>query len=243
MSKKNRIRLYVDTALDCGGAFMCSEQQAHYLVNVLRLHKGDTVYVFNGRDGEFRTTITEVSKKKCRLEILEKFRDFMQGSDVWLLFAPLKKDQTDFVTAKAVELGATKIMPVLTEYSATFRIRPERLRSLIVEATEQCRRQDVPELATVASLRDLLKNWPENRILFYLDESGKGGCVASVLSGHKGAAALLVGPEGGFSEKELEILRDLPYAYGISLGNRILRAETAVVAALSCWQALCGDWL
>ena len=242
MSKKNRIRLYINTDLCCGGAVMCSEEQAHYLLNVMRLKVDDTVYVFNGRDGEFETLISECSRKQCRLEVGKKFKAFEKCPDIWLMFAPLKKDQTDFTVAKAVELGVAKIIPVITEYTSASKIRRERLQSLIIEAAEQCRRQDMPELSAPVHLKTLLNDWPADRVLFYFDETGKGGNVSGIFSEHKGAAAVLVGPEGGFSEKELEILRNLPYAYGISLGSRILRAETAVIAGLSCWQALCGDW-
>lgn len=242
MSKKNRIRLYVNADLYSGGMVVCPEKQVHYLLNVMRLKVNDTVYVFNGRDGEFETTISECGRKYCRLKVGEKFKAFEKCPDVWLLFAPLKKGQTDFTVAKAVELGAAKIIPVVTEYTSASKIRPERLEEIIIEAAEQSRRQDVPELMPVVNLKTLLTNWPADRVLFYFDETGKGGDAAGVFPEHKGVAALLVGPEGGFSEKELEFLRDLPYAYGISLGSRILRAETAVIAGLSCWQALCGDW-
>ncbi len=242
MSKKNRIRIYVDADLYTGGIVVCSEAQAHYLLNVMRLQTGNDVYVFNGRDGEFKSVIAQCGKKQCALRVETLFKTFENSPDVWLLFAPLKKDQTDFVIAKAVELGVSEIIPVITEYTSTTKMRTDRLHTLAIEAAEQSRRQDVPLLREAAELNKILNGWPAERTLFYLDESGNSGSAAEIMPQFSAPAALLVGPEGGFSEKELEFLKNLPYTYGISLGKRILRAETAVVAGLSCWQALCGDW-
>ena len=242
MSKKNRIRIYVDADLYTGGIVVCSEAQAHYLLNVMRLQTGNDVYVFNGRDGEFKSVIAQCGKKQCVLRVETLFKTFENSPDVWLLFAPLKKDQTDFVIAKAVELGVSEIIPVITEYTSTTKMRTDRLHTLAIEAAEQSRRQDVPLLREAAELNKILNDWPAERTLFYLDESGNSGSAAEIMPQFSAPAALLVGPEGGFSEKELEFLKNLPYTYGISLGKRILRAETAVVAGLSCWQALCGDW-
>ncbi len=242
MSKKNRIRIYVDADLYTGGIVVCSEAQAHYLLNVMRLQTGNDVYVFNGRDGEFKSVIAQCGKKQCALRVETLFKTFENSPDVWLLFAPLKKDQTDFVIAKAVELGVSEIIPVITEYTSTTKMRTDRLHTLAIEAAEQSRRQDVPLLREAAELNKILNDWPAERTLFYLDESGNSGSAAEIMPQFSAPAALLVGPEGGFSEKELEFLKNLPYTYGISLGKRILRAETAVVAGLSCWQALCGDW-
>ncbi len=242
MSKKNRIRIYISTQLEVGGVIACLPEQAHYLVNVLRVKAGDEVYVFNGRDGEFGTIVTALGKKECRLEVKSKYQEFAQSPDVWILFAPLKKDNTDWVIEKATELGVSKICPVITEYTNAAKVRPERLRAQIIEAAEQSRRQDIPELKETESLQHVLQNWQSGRKLFYLDETGGGAGIAGVLKNNAGPAAFLVGPEGGFSEKELEILQESKYTCAITLGKRILRAETAVVSALSCWQAVCGDW-
>lgn len=242
MSKKNRIRIYIDETLQIGGVIACTLEQAHYLVNVLRIKKGDEVYVFNGSDGEFCTIVAALGKKECLLEVKSLYKKFEKSPDVWLLFAPLKKDNTDLVAEKATELGASKIVPVITEYTNAAKVRPERLQTQIIEAAEQSRRQDIPELAEVDTLQHILQNWPPERKLFYLDETGGGSEVAKVFKNSRGSAALLVGPEGGFSQKELEILQKCKYTCAITLGKRILRAETAVMAALACWQALCGDW-
>ncbi len=242
MSKKNRIRIYMNTALQIGSVVACMPEQAHYLVNVLRVKIGDEVYIFNGSDGEFCTSVALAGKKECLLEVKSLYKKFKKSPDVWLLFAPLKKDNTDLVVQKATELGVSKIVPVITEYTNAAKVRPERLQTQIIEAAEQSRRQDVPELAEVDTLQHILQNWPSERTLFYLDETGGGSEVVNVFNNSKEPVALLVGPEGGFSQKELEILQKCRYTCAITLGKRILRAETAVIAALACWQALCGDW-
>ncbi len=242
MSRKNRIRIYINAQLQENEAVCCDEKQSHYLVNVMRLSCQDEVFVFNGTDGEYQTVVESAGKKSCRLRVMRKVHDFSQGPDVWLMFAPLKKDQTDFAVTKAVELGAARIIPVLTEYTNHANVHSERLQSLIIEAAEQSRRQDVPILAECQTLEQILSAWPAGRKLIYLDETGCGARPATMQSGGEAPAAVLIGPEGGFSQKELEILRNQPYSYGVSLGTRILRAETAAVAALACWQMMCGDW-
>lgn len=242
MSKKNRIRLFIDQPLQPGSCVTCSADQAHYLLTVMRVTQGDTIYIFNGRQGEFAATVSACQKKNCVLEVGEKFADFFAAPDIWLLFPPLKKDNTDLIIEKAVELGAAKILPVVTEYTSVAKIKTERLKLQIIEAAEQCRRQDIPQLSELQKLSTVLQNWPQDRTLFYFDETGCGRDLRTVFTNFQGAAGLLIGPEGGFSEKELEILRNLDYTQGISLGKRILRTETAAVSALACWQALCGDW-
>lgn len=243
MSNKNRIRLFLDNPLSIGNKVSCTAEQMHYLLNVMRRQKGDEVYLFNGRDGEFLATVSTIGKKECSLQIENKFCDFYAAPDIWLLFAPLKKDNTDFVVAKATELGVSKILPVKTEYTSVAKVRTERLKAQVIESSEQSRRQDVPIVEELTDLYTLLQNWQEERKLIFCDESGQGKSVSTVMADCRVPAALLVGPEGGFSQKELEFLRKMPYTRGVSLGKRILRAETAVAAAISCWQALCGDWI
>lgn len=242
MSRKNRIRLYTPSDLAENLVINCTPEQAHYLQNVMRLSTGDTVYLFNGRHGEFAAQVTAVAKKQCQLTVKSLFAPFSATPDITLLFAPLKKDSTDFLIQKAVELGVRCLQPVITEYTNAARLRPERLEAQIIEAAEQCRRQDLPILQPTALLSEILNTWPKNKTLLYLDETGSGRSFSAVAEQAAAPAAILVGPEGGFSEKELEILKNLPYTCGITLGKRILRAETAAVAGLSCWQALCGDW-
>ena len=242
MSKKNRIRIYVNASLCLDENIICDEKQSHYLLNVMRLSEGDDVFVFNGKDGEFCCKVESVQKKKCVLKVSSKFCDFVQSADVWLLFAPLKKDNTDFVIEKATELGVRKIVPVISDYTSNMKVRIDRFIMQSIEASEQCRRQDIPQVEQPIELKKLLANWDENRKLIYLDESLKSQSAIKQMPVCKEPVAILVGPEGGFSEKELEILRKKDYAYGVSLGKRILRAETAAIASLACWQALCGDW-
>ncbi|MBQ8869892.1 MAG: 16S rRNA (uracil(1498)-N(3))-methyltransferase [Alphaproteobacteria bacterium] len=242
MSKKNRIRIYVETDLKENIKVVCDEKQAHYLLNVMRLKIGDEVYAFDGKNGEFCCRIVSVGKKNCVLRIEQKFCDFFESQDLWLLFAILKKDNTDFVVEKATEIGVKKIVPVVTDYTSNSKPRTERLKTLVTEASEQARRQDLPQVAECITFKELLKMWDKSRKLIYLDESLGSKSAIEQMPKCEPPVAILVGPEGGFSQKELEILRSLDYSYGVSLGKTILRAETAVVAALSLWQALAGNW-
>ena len=242
MSTKNRIRLFSPQMLEKGLVYVPSEAQNHYLKNVMRLRGGDEVFLFDGENGEFKSVVEEAGKKNLVLHVSEKVLDFSPSPDVWLLFAPLKKENTDMVLQKAVELGVSKIVPVQTEYAMKKVFKYERAKLQIIEAAEQCRRFDVPVLGDLVGFEDLVRNFPLNRRLIYLNETGEGKSFFEAAAELKAPAALFVGPEGGFSKKELEILRKMPYARSITMGQRILRAETACVAALACWQALCGDW-
>ena len=242
LSKKNRIRIYVQNELEKDNVVVCDEKQSHYLLNVMRLKINDEVYAFDGKNGEFCCLIEKTDKKKCELRVVSKYNDFVKSSDLWLLFSVLKKDNTDFVIEKATELGVGKIIPVITDFTSNSKPRTERLKLLAIEASEQSRRQNVPQIDECIELRNLLSNWDQSRKLIYLDESLKSESAKSQMPKCIAPAAVLVGPEGGFSEKELEILRSLDYAYGVSLGKTILRAETAAISAISLWQAIVGDW-
>lgn len=242
MSKKNRIRIFINTPLAPEYEVACTEEQRHYLINVMRQQSGDEIYVFNGYDGEFSAKILIADKKKCILKIGALFQPFAKAPDIWVLFSLLKKDNTDLLIGKCVELGAARIIPVLSAYTSNNNVRLQRLKTIAIEAAEQSRRQDVPVIDEETELMQLLQNWPTERKLIFLDESGQGKEISQVMPECTAPAALLIGPEGGFSQKELEFLRNLPYTCGISLGKRILRAETAAIAALACWQAFCGDW-
>ena len=245
MSRKAiaKIRLFVDVPLVLNQEFNLSEMQAHYLCHVMRLPLGSEVSCFNGQDGEWRCQITDANKKSCTLTALEQTKPQISVPDVWLMFAPLKKDCTDFVIAKAVELGAARIIPTITRFTQNGAVRIDRFALQAAEAAEQCRRLDVPIIEKPQSLSVLLDNWPQNRTLFFMDESGNGKPAAEVFGQYRGQpAAILVGPEGGFAAEELQMLRQQPFAAAVSLGPRILRAETAVAAALAVWQAAAGDW-
>ncbi len=248
-------RLYVAPDLAEGADIPIDGDQAHYLTRVLRLGVGDPVRVFNGRDGEFAASVSAVSKNTARVALREQIREQAGVPDLWLLFAPLKKARTDFVVEKAVELGAGEIVPVITERTDADTVRVDRLARIAVEAAEQTERLDVPPVRGAVKLQALLAGWDAGRALIYADEAGDDGGkpwggeagraapIADMLrSAADGPAAILVGPEGGFSPGERKKLRELPFVRPVSLGPRILRAETAAVAALSLWQALRGDW-
>lgn len=237
-----RVRLYIETPLYGGRELDLDENRSHYLSNVMKLAAGDAFLGFDGRSGEFEMQIAAVSKKHCRVIVGEQLREFQPVPDIWLLFAPVKKDQTDFIIQKAVELGARRLQPVITRRTITDKVRRERFRVQGIEAAEQCRRLDVPEINEAQSLEKVLQNWDKSRRLFFMDETGHGLPVRRAFAAAAAPAAILVGPEGGFSAEELQRLRELEFAQGVTLGPRILRAETAVAAALSCWQSLSGDW-
>lgn len=248
-------RLYVAPDLSEGADILIDGDQAHYLMRVLRLGVGDPVRLFNGRDGEFEANVAAVSKSTAGLVLVKRLREQAGTPDLWLLFAPLKKARTDFMVEKAVELGAAEVVPVITERTDADTVRVDRLARLAVEAAEQTERLDAPPVREAVKLPALLAGWNPGRVLIYADEAGdeggkpwggeagKAGPIADVLRDlGDGPAAILIGPEGGFSPAERKRLRELPFVRPVGLGPRILRAETAGVAALALWQALRGDW-
>lgn len=244
-----KIRLHLDRPFGEGQPLTLGEAQAHYLFGVMRLAAGARVLVFNGRDGEWLAEVEEAGKRKGLLRCIERVRDQEAPPDLWLLFAPLKKARTDFVVEKAVELGAARILPVQTEFTNAERVRQDRLQAHATEAAEQCGATWVPEVAELERLDRVLAGWPEGRRLYYCDEgeAGSSASLAPLLEPAREASglsaeAILVGPEGGFSETERARLRALPFVTVLPLGPRILRAETAAVAALALWQAARGDW-
>tara|TARA_R110000772_G_scaffold73216_3_gene159688 strand:- start:123869 stop:124594 length:726 start_codon:yes stop_codon:yes gene_type:complete len=236
------IRLYVDGPLGAGAAVAATADQAHYLGRVMRLGPGDPVLLFNGRDGEWRAEITRMDKRAAELTIREKTRDQSEAPGPWLAFAPVKKTGTDFIVQKATELGASRLLPVATANTQTGRMNTERLRAQAVEAAEQCERLSVPEVSDMIDLDTLLTDWPQDRPLFALDETGGGTPLAAVAGTAGAAVGFLVGPEGGFQARELDRFAKLPFITPVTLGPRILRAETACLAALAVWQAVAGDW-
>ncbi|MEQ8505109.1 MAG: 16S rRNA (uracil(1498)-N(3))-methyltransferase [Rhodospirillales bacterium] len=237
------IRLYVDGNLASGDAVDITSEQAHYLGRVMRLAVGDAVLLFNGRDGEWRAEIAAISKRASRLMPVEQTRPQSEAPGPWLAFAPVKKTGTDFIIQKATELGAGQLMPVQTANTQTGRLNTERLQATAVEAAEQCERLTVSTVEEMVSLEGLLANWPTDRALFVLDETGGGRPVAAALEANAGdAVGFLVGPEGGFQAQELDRFAKLPFVVPVTLGPRILRAETACLSALAVWQAVAGDW-
>lgn len=243
MKQNIKTRLFAHQKLDIGLLWQPDESQSHYLLNVLRLVEGDELKLFDGQSGEYIGQICTVSKKNCTIKIVKKIREMAYSPDLWLLFAPVKKDKTDFIIAGATELGVAKIVPTITKRTISERIKKERYEAQVIEASEQCRRLDLPLIEDAQSLEKILQNWPHDRTLYFMDETGKGGDILSVFQkASTQTAAILVGPEGGFDETELNLLRQKSFACGVSMGKRILRAETAVQAAIACWQAICGDW-
>lgn len=242
-TSRAKIRIFIPNDLNLGAELSLPEDVSHYLANVMRLQPGDVIAVFNGLAGEFECQITVARKKQVIVKVLQQNLFFQDVPDIWLLFAPVKKDKTDFIIEKAVELGVKKILPVITERTIVEKVKTERYVAQAVEAAEQCRRLEIPEILSEQKLSALLAAWPSERCLFFMDESGQGQSAAAVFSSQKGKpAAVLVGPEGGFSPAEMQMLRQHPSVQAVSLGSRILRAETAVAAALSVWQSVAGDW-
>lgn len=231
----------MEQPLACGQQILFSDEQCRYLGTVMRLQNNDEVLLFNGKDGEFVAQIAFAGKKNATAEILRQTRAQQKNADVWLMFAPIKKDRTDFVIEKATELGADTIVPVITRYTISDKPRIERFRAQAVEAAEQSRRLTVPQIAEAVKLEDLLKNWDGKRVLYYMDESGHGIAATEAFANSK-ASALLIGPEGGFAAEELALFRQCAFAQAVDLGPLILRAETAAAAALACWQAVSGNW-
>ena len=238
----SKVRLYVDHPLGEGQLVPLSRDQAHYLFGVMRLKPGVVLSLINGRDGEWDAEIAEANKRGGVLGCIAQTKPLQMPPDLWLLFAPIRKERMSFVVEKATELGAARIMPVQTAYTNNAdRVRIEKLRAQAVEATEQCGGTYVPDVAEPVKLRAALQDWPSDRLLYFCDEDMIG--AATPLSDQQsGPAAILIGPEGGFSPEERAMIRALPFARPISLGPRILRAETAAVAALTLWQSALGDW-
>lgn len=235
-----KIRLYVEHPLGVGQSVPLEKAQAHYLFGVMRQGIGGHVALFNGRDGEWQAEISEAGKRGGVLTCVAQSAPLQMPPDLWLMFAPIKKARTDFIVEKAAEMGAARIVPVMTEYTNAGRVQQERLQAHAVEAAEQCGGTFVPEVAAPVKFGALLDRWEDTRRIMFCDETLAG--AASGLPVAPGPWAILIGPEGGFSPREAERLRKQFYTHAVSLGPRILRADTAVVAALTVWQQQLGDW-
>ena len=238
-----KIRLYVEHPLGAGQSIPLERDQAHYLFGVMRQALGGHVALFNGVDGEWQAEITEAGKRGGTLTCVAQSKPLQMPPDLWLLFAPIKKARTDFIVEKAAEMGAARILPVGTEYTNSERIRQERLQAHAVEAAEQCGGTYVPEVCDLQKLSQLLDHWPAERQLMFCDEAEVGNALQLAAQTHSAAPwAILIGPEGGFSDKERKRLHVMQQAHVVSLGPRILRADTAAVAAMTLWQQSLGDW-
>ena len=242
-------RLFVDAALAEGGEVPLEREQANYLVNVLRLKPGADVLIFNGRDGEWRAQLAASGKKGAKLGILERTREQTAAPDLHYLFAPLKHARLDYMVQKAVEMGASRLLPILTRHTQAERVNLARMRANAIEAAEQCGILDIADIAEPVKFEAFVRGWAANRVLIFCDEdaevkdpvaalsAGRGGGIAGQLP-----VSVLIGPEGGFAEDERAALLQLPSVIRLALGPRILRADTAAVAALALIQAVLGDW-
>jgi 16S rRNA (uracil1498-N3)-methyltransferase len=238
------IRLFIDADLAAGAAVALGADHAHYLRNVMRVKTGERILLFNGRDGEWQAALGDLGKKGGVASVLAQNREQNDSPDLWLLFAPIKRARIDFTAQKASELGVSALWPVMTDYTNVSRVNTDRLRANAVEAAEQCARLDVPDVFDPASLRDVLGSWPVDRKILLCDESRTNTSMVDTLAGQSADMpwAVLVGPEGGFSPEELDLLHSRDHVVSVGLGDRLLRADTAAVAALACWQAILGDW-
>jgi len=240
-------RLFVEGDLAAGAEAALDEAQAHYLRHVMRRGEGAPLKLFNGRDGEWTATLGLRGKKAAVALVGARTREQAAEPDLWLCFAPVKRARIDYIAEKATELGVAVLQPVTTQHTVVERVNVERLRANAVEAAEQTERLSVPEVRTPVDLASLLAGWPAGRRLLMCDETGAGPPIAEVLAVLDDAAraapwAIVVGPEGGFAEAELAVLRRIKDVTAVGLGPRILRADTAALAALAVWQALVGDW-
>lgn len=246
-----KVRLFVEPELGEGLGVVPNRDQTHYLLNVMRMSDGDQVRLFNGRDGEWLGRLDEVKKRSCLIALEQKTREQDALPDIWLLFAPVKRARLDFMVQKAVEMGAGRLLPVNTARTNVARIKQDRLRANAVEAAEQCGLLCVPEVEEPQSLERLLASWTEtmgNRRIIFCDEAAPKASTLEQLQAlgtagpQIGPLAVLIGPEGGFSPAEREQLLKREDTYAVSLGPRIMRADTAAVAAFAAIQLVLGDW-
>jgi 16S rRNA (uracil1498-N3)-methyltransferase len=234
-------RLFVEMPLAQGQDVQIEGAQAHYLISVMRIKAGQSVCLFDDVSGEWQAEATFVSRRAVTLRLVALLRPCEQVPDLWLAAAPIRKARYDWVAEKACELGVARFVPVLTRRCVVDKVKPDRLRAHMIEAAEQCSRTTVPQIGEPTPLPEFLSSLTGGRCLFFADESG-GAPAASAIRSHPGPAAILIGPEGGFTPEERDAIRAHPHAVAISLGPRILRADSAAVAAIAVWMSVAGDW-
>jgi len=238
-----KTRLYVTADLGAGMTLTLDEGQAHYLLHVLRAKAGNLVALFNGRDGEWLAEIAAAGKRGVTASCLKQTEPQKETPDIWLVFAPVKKTPADYLVQKATELGASVLQPVFTRRTIVGRINRERMLANAIEASEQSGRLSVPEIREAINFDKLLASWPKERRLLFCDEGGDAKALTQAARESRGgSAAILTGQEGGFDPAERQRLRALPFVTPVTLGPRILRADTAALAALAIWQSVGGDW-
>jgi 16S rRNA (uracil1498-N3)-methyltransferase len=236
-------RLYLDAPLAAGTEVQLGEQQSHFLAHVLRAKAGDRLGLFNGTDGEWRAAVRDVGKRNMTLFVEARTREQAGVPDLWLLLAPIKKTPLDYIVQKATELGVARIEPVITRRTIVERVNLDRMRANAVEAAEQSGRLTVPEIAEPRDLAKVVETWKPTRHLMFCDEAGEAPPASAALAKMPRAPwAILTGPEGGFDPTEREMLRRLSFVVPVSLGPRIMRADTAALAAIALWQSTLGDW-
>ena len=239
-----KIRLYVPNELMLTKKIELNKKQSHYLMNVMRKKIHDTILVFNEVNGEFLAEIQSYNKKLMSVEVIKKIRNPEEKTDVWILFAPVKKTPTEYIIQKATELGVSKILPVVTERTITKSLNLKRLQDIAIEASEQCERITIPEILPLQKLYDVIDDWVEKRTIYYGDETmrhDKHSLNNFNKSTNASCGAVLVGPEGGFTTKEISYLKQKKFVIPINFGPRILKSDTAVVTALVLWHTLNGD--
>jgi 16S rRNA (uracil1498-N3)-methyltransferase len=232
-------RLFVNVPLGAGGRVELDAAQANYLGNVMRLKEQSQLLLFDGRSGEWLAEVSETGKKRMVLAVLEPTRSQESVPDLWLAFAPVKKGRVDWLVEKAVELGVARLLPVVTHRTIVDKLNLERMRAHIVEATEQCGRTSLVGIDEPVKLEAFLKGRDSSRTLYFADETGGETAMSAF---EPGPTLILTGPEGGFTTDEAAAIRAAPNARAISLGPRILRAETAALAAVAAWMSAAGDW-
>ena len=243
----SKARLYVDDDLTEGRAIHPTKEQQHYLVNVMRLGDGDAVSLFNGRDGEWQAVLAREGRRGCALTSQQMTRQQQASPDLWLVFAPMKKARLDFIAEKASEMGCSRIWPVRTDHCQVSRVNDDRMLANAIEAAEQTERLDIAEIMPFALLDEALQACGDDRTIIFCDEASAGDAAANAImrlaeAGSIDRAAVLIGPEGGFSDAERRQIDGFQNSLKLSLGPRILRADTAAIAALTCFQSVCGDW-
>lgn len=247
MSYKASIRLYVEESLSQDSSITLDKDQSHYLANVMRCKLGNEVALFNGRDGEWAAEVTDIQKRAVTLHLTDLKREQSAEPDLWLVFAPIKKARLDFIAQKATELGVSHLQPAYTRRTIVDRVKTERLHANAIEAAEQCERLTVPTIAEPAKLDAILEDWPAERKIMFCDETlcGDAAHTALAKAGSKNMSepwAIIIGPEGGFDDVERKAIREHENATVVALGPRVLRADTAAMAAISLWQSALGDW-
>ena len=235
-------RLFVDEALTEGSELRIEGGQAHYLLHVMRLKEGAPVKLFDDRTGEYLATVAATGHRDLVLTVEAKLREREEAPDLWLCQALIKKDRLDWIAEKSCELGLARFVPVLTQRCVADKLKEDRLRSQMIEAAEQCERTALPEIGELAKLDTLLRDWPSDRTLLFCDERGGEPLAAAIQAATQPKAAILIGPEGGFTDQENSAIRAHPSALPVSLGPRILRADTAALAAIAIWMAVVADY-